>query len=755
MNLSKVKIKNFRRLANVIVDFDKELSIFVGANNSGKTSVAQALYLFASGENNRISFHDFNASTWSHIQDFQNAAEGATLPAITLDFWFTIDEANLHRVIDLLPSLEWHGKNVGIRVSYGAQNPQETFERFSIRYDEAQKAAESVQVPEGDPPYIAPPRCLREYLETELSQEYEFRYYVLDEEQFDDELEQKNGYEPQELLKEHGRSGKDILNSLIKVRLLQAQRHLSDNASGGRTEELSRHLSRFYTRNFARQNDDHNALRALAISEDHLNQHLKQVFAETIDRLSHLGYPGLSNPRVIIKSALDPTAIMNSKDGALIHYALSEDDDDGLTLPDKYNGLGFKNLIYMVVELLDYHAQWLAIEENRPPLQLIFIEEPETHLHAQLQQVFVNKIIDILENEENTAGLFRTQLVLTTHSPHILYERGFTPIRYFRRENSGVTQSSQILNLSKFYNDCPKPDSDFLQRYLKLTHCDLFFADAAILVEGNVERLLIPQMINKAAPKLKASYLSILEIGGAFGHQFKELINFLGIATLIITDLDSVKYTQVKDNEENPEDEDNIEEIEVEENVEDDAPKKHAKTIKRRKKTCRPEEENAETSNQMLIQWLPGYKSVKDLLKIEKHIKEIKANDNGLGAVRVTYPCTVTLEWKGKTINRAGRTLEAAFAFENLEWTQQSDNKNLNLLIRNPKDIEDIALRLHTKIHKDGFKKTDFALALLSKNPNEWIVPQYIAEGLEWLENIICPPVKEAIPPSKEDKAAA
>ena len=165
-------------------------------------------------------------------------------------------------------------------------------------------------------------------------------------------------------------------------------------------------------------------------------------------RLSELGYPGIANPRLLIKSALNPATVMSTGDGTHLHYAL---DDQGFTLPDNYNGLGFKNLIYMVVELLDVHAQWSAIEDHRPPLHLVFIEEPEAHLHAQLQQVFANKVLDILAEDNGEPGFFRTQLALTTHSPHILFERGFKPIRYFRREGSGLDQSTSVLNLSEFY----------------------------------------------------------------------------------------------------------------------------------------------------------------------------------------------------------------------------------------------------------------------------------------------------------------
>ena len=152
-----------------------------------------------------------------------------------------------------------------------------------------------------------------------VQREYEFKYFVLDEAQFNKELEPNEGYEPQELLRDQGRTGKDIVNALIKVDFLHAQRHLSDSEGGSRAEELSRHFSRYYQRNLQRHADDYNAIRALADSEILLNQHLEQVFADTLQRLARLGYPRLSNPRLMIKSALNPAAVMNSHDGAHVH----------------------------------------------------------------------------------------------------------------------------------------------------------------------------------------------------------------------------------------------------------------------------------------------------------------------------------------------------------------------------------------------------------------------------------------------------
>ncbi len=715
MHLSKVKLRNYRRLADVKIDLNREISIFVGANNSGKTSVAHAMHFFIGGARDRISFHDISACRWSDIDAFEAGDEDATLPVLSVDLWFQVEQIDLHRVIDLLPNLEWQGSVVGVRIAFAPRNEHETLVRFQELHVQAQEAVADIETSEGDELYIAPPRTLREYLEDELRREYEFKYYVLDETQFNEELVPNEGYEPQELLKEQGRTGKDIVHSLIKIDFLHAQRHLSDSEGGNRSEELSRHLSRYYQRNLERHGQDYNAIKALADSEILLNQHLEQVFDDTLKCLSQLGYPGLTNPRLIIKSALNPATVMNSHDGAHVHYAL---DEEGLTLPDKHNGLGFKNLIYMVVELLDLHAQWLAMEEKCPPLHLVFVEEPEAHLHAQLQQVFVNKVLEILAAEGEAPDGFHTQLALTTHSPHILYEHGFQPIRYFRRQGKGIAQSSKVLNLSEFYHNTANPSRDFLERYLKLTHCDLFFADAVVLVEGNVERLVMPQMIAKVAPGLRSCYLSVLEIGGAYAHLFRTLIEFTGLTTLVVTDIDSVSGPA--DREDN--NVDGPEEGAVEE---DDVAAGS---------TCTPETPNAVTSNQMLAQWLPGRNRIDELLGADATAKTVAPDEFGLGAIRVTYPCTVNLERNGEQIERAGRTLEVAFAFDNLEWTQEAANRELKLRVRAPQNLEDLAQKLHNKVHNSSYKKTDFALALLAKDPDAWNVPRYISEGLEWLE---------------------
>ena len=761
MHLKKLSIRNFRRLSNVVIDLASDISIFVGANNSGKTSVGHALQLFTG--RGKFSVHDFSADKWPQIVAFGEGEADAALPSIEIDIWLEIGADDIHRVVDLLPSLSWEGAQVGMRVVFAPIDPNAT----RVRYTQARQRARDAMAPQDGGTYAfdPSPRNLQEYLHDKLNDEYELRHFVLDPRRFNAAMVAEAGYQPKQLTG-HDRTGAKILESLLCIDFLHAQRHLSDLPGSARAENLSRVLSRFYDRNLEQRGDDLAALRALAESEVLLNKHLERVFAPTLLSLAQLGYPGLANPRLMIRSALDPESIMSSRDGARVHYALGPVDGtaEPATLPDNYNGLGFKNLIFMVVELLDIHSQWLGIEDNRPPVHLIFIEEPEAHLHAQLQQAFIRKVMDILALGEEDQVHYTSQVVVTTHSTHILYERGFRPIRYFRRSRSEVVSMSDVLNLSIFYDDTDPNIRTFLERYLRLTHCDLFFADATVLVEGNVERLLLPQMIAKAAPRLQSTYLTVLEIGGAFGYRFKALIEFLGLTALVITDLDSVFAAPLPEPGEEGEAGDDgavaaaalVEgdvpvAAEVEEE-DDDAGEPVAGGAEKPGNACTAGHPGAATSNQTLLQWLPRCGTVEALWAAsEADCTQPRANDNE-ALVRVAYQCRTNVTWGEDTMALAGRTLEEAFALENIAWCQDVARKSLQLRIPKSgvKDLTELVQRIHRRVQAKSFKKTDFALALLAEDPAHWTVPAYIANGLRWLENELAP-----LPPGRPGQGDA
>ncbi|TFH79926.1 AAA family ATPase [Pseudomonas kribbensis] len=762
MKLQAYRLQNYRRLRDVVIELDDEISIFVGANNSGKTSAVQGLYSMLRGEVKKFELFDFSAALWAEIDAIGRTPPGdedapKQLPSILLDLWFRVGEDDLATAMSLLPSTEWDGKCVGIRVAFEPRDAHALVRKFHELNEKANNAAtalvarrsatseagaENAAAAVGDPGEYKPwPESLTKYLFKELSNEYMFRYYVLDERAFVGYQAKEADYEPLPLGKEPG--GAAILKSLVRVDFLRAQRHLDDPdaSSSDRAESLSRRLSRFYHRNLEKRGDDYAALKALDTSEKELNFHLEEVFSDTLKRLAKLGYPGVNNPEIVIRAALDPTTVLAQD--AKVHYVVP----GAVTaqLPDSYNGLGFKNLVYIVVELLDLHEQWKAEEEKRAPLHLVFIEEPEAHLHAQIQQVFIRNVLRLLEDANDHATFFHTQLVVTTHSPHILYERGFSPIRYFRRVSDKLDHNTEVRNLSLFKTGAADaPAREFLQRYLKLTHCDLFFSDAIILVEGNVERLLLPAMIESAAKRLRSSALTILEVGGAFAHRFQELIAFLGLTTLVITDLDSVTVkTDAEDAAEQDagaggtvdgdNEDDDLKPFELED---DEAAPGGKKKTKKRGSTCHAHVEGAVTSNQTLISWIPKKRSVAELWEVTAEQKTLSLAEGGSAEVRVAYQTKVLVTVGGTTSQLCGRTLEEAFGLENSDWCQAEANRAVGLkLKRAPNSPEELAEKLHARVVGKNFDKTRFALEVLASGPlNCWKVPTYIAEGLAWLE---------------------
>ena len=208
-------------------------------------------------------------------------------------------------------------------------------------------------------------------------------------------------------------------------------------------------------------------------------------------------------------------------------------------LPSSLTGLGYKNLLKIIFELVNYFQS--LEKDSMGRLYLLFIEEPESHMHPQLQQRF----IDFLGEYLKKLSTKEAQVILTTHSSHIVNQIDFNKVRYAKRKAHEVNYK----DLDVFSKSHPA-NAKFIKKYLTLSKCDLFFADKAILFEGSSERLLLPKVIEKLAKEnkfanvsigLNHQHITLVEVGGTYAKLFFEFLDFLGIPTLILTDIDSSK----------------------------------------------------------------------------------------------------------------------------------------------------------------------------------------------------------------------
>lgn len=130
--------------------------------------------------------------------------------------------------------------------------------------------------------------------------------------------------------------------------------------------------------------------------------------------------------------------------------------------------------------------------------------------------------------------------------PAILPQSDFNDIKYFYKTNQNQVVAKNLKDLEKEYEkDGQISNFKFLKQYLILHRAELFFADKAIFIEGDTERLLLPAMMKKIDQEneenpLLSQNISVIEVG-AYSHVFEKFIAFIGIKSLIITDIDSAK----------------------------------------------------------------------------------------------------------------------------------------------------------------------------------------------------------------------
>ncbi len=616
---------------------------------------ALSLFLSLGAESKRkFSIHDFAHATrkmfssieerLKKIQDEERAARMLRRYApklrMELQFRYSEEPADLVVANELLMNLDADNETVSIRIEYSIDRAKDLLVEFSSRRDKK--------------------LTLFEFLIDALPSFYKAAVYKISDD--------GKKAAPLESL--------DILRRILRVDIISAQRHMDDDETAG-AAKISRLLHDHYNRYYkieeiegAAEIED-----AVKSSAETLTKKYSGAFKRLTDRLKEFGYPqGHTSPNMLIKAEMTSERIY--RDNTKVYYASEHQSSDGVVtyeLPEKYNGLGYKNLIFIVLQLESFRSAVEAIPIDKPRIHLVALEEPEAHLHPQMQNVFVSEISKAVGGKDGVTG----QILLSTHSSHMVAGSEFDPIRYFKRTGHEVTVKD--LSRLRLPDDSDGEVLRFLRRYVKSTHCELFFADKIVFVEGQVERILLPVMIAKSAESGEASslvgqYLSISEIGGAYAHLFKPLIDFIAVPTLIITDIDAV----------------------------DEEGKK-----------CSVKE-GKYTSNSALRAWIPAKEAISDLTSCDDSAKT-------QGPIQVAYQVAEN--------GNCGRSFEEAFVYANSGWLSINHAKLRSSGARFNRPDTEIISEAYDLCR--NLPKVDFALDLISQQG--WKTPKYIADGLTWL----------------------
>jgi predicted ATP-dependent endonuclease of OLD family len=717
MKIDFVKIKNFRKLKSCKIEFSDKETIFVGANNSGKTTAMDALIAFL--ETKDFKTQDFTITNWKELNEIAELwvtkenieADDKSIKILepylpSLDLWFNVDISELRYISHIIPTLDWNGGLLGLRLILQPKDIDAVIEEYLI----ARTKVLELNAKSGKAVDLWP-ASFWQFCDKKLKALFEVKSFLLDPDKYK---------EDQELTELNIELEGNPLNGLIKIHTINAQRGFSDansdNPESNSNKSLSSQLRSYFDNHLnpsiEPNEKDLEALEKLNEAQSTFDENLTSSFEAPLKELSDLNYPGFGNPKITLASLIKATDGLDHD--SAVRYNLEE----GLSLPEKYNGLGYQNLISMVFKLIRFRDEWmkkgkiLSDDKIIEPIHLVLIEEPEAHLHAQVQQVFIKKAYDILRAHDNL-GLkidFTTQLVISTHSSYIAHQK-FESLRYFKRNIISTPPTSEVLSIKSVFDSTIPVENEtekFVIRYLNTTHNDLFFADATILVEGPAERMLIPHFIKNHHEVLDSCYITILEIGGSHAHRLKPLIEKLGLATLIITDLDSQeKYT--------------------------DASKNPPKDKYRK---CLPKlGVDQITNNDSLKTWNPNLSKVDELINLKFEDKLLTEYP-----IRIAYQIEINLS--GTKVYPY--TFEDALVLENIDKfkaiTATSGLLKKMVEAANEVDKNIAAQKAYDAINSDGVKKAEFALDVLYfEAPEDLKVPNYIKEGLDWLEEVLKP----------------
>ena len=382
MHIKNISVLNFRLLENIDLSLEKRTTVIVGRNNSGKTSLTELFRRLLTDKTPNFRLEDFSLSAhkkfWQAYKKLQADEDEKTvretLPAIE---------------ISLLVSYENNVTSYGPLSEFIIDlNPDCTEALIKVRYElgkgKLQTFFEDIEL-DLDAPAGEQKAAFFKSLKDRVPKLYAARIYAEDP---NDTTNQKD----LEAVK---------LHALLQSGFINAQRGLEDaTRKDGADQKKNNVLGSILEQLFSTASNSDNAQDQEIISnletaihdiQQGIDEGFNMQLTDLLPTFSLFGYPGLSDPNLRTETTLNVERLL--KNHTKVHY----EGVNGINLPEAYNGLGTRNLIYILLQLLEFYKSFTA-KDSTPGMNLIFIEEPEAHLHPQMQEVFIAKLGEIAES---------------------------------------------------------------------------------------------------------------------------------------------------------------------------------------------------------------------------------------------------------------------------------------------------------------------------------------------------------------------
>lgn len=709
MILKKIKIMNYRQLQSVELDMQESLTVLAGPNNSGKTTLISVLKGMFCDKKLGFSYSDIPISLSSMWLD-------KTVPVFQKIMLEYDKEKGVQKIIDEMTdnnkfSNDYTMDNfqAQIQVDYDPDNDNiQYFADYLMDLDDTKHSFYFIYTYE--PSITAFEKGLNERYDRMAARvrdianpgciEKETKFYFLKEELLriccNAVIEKcyfcNSNYKNENLMEVAA------FKSLFNFQNIPAMRELDDNESDS-SKGISKRVIALLKDNdtWVEATKKLPDLLMADIEDSGAKKEIKNSSIKSLD--DTIRDISKTSGGHIGKLQLEMDVKEQDVEEFIRRITRAKYDVEGLLLNEESQGLGFSNLIYLHMRLEEFYK---SIDKNK--VNVFFIEEPESHMHPQMQNVFVRFLKNYYIDK-------KLQGLITTHSNEIARVVGLDSLRVIRQTEKS---KSELFDLSKFRTSIKEKkienldnESEFLLTnffdwFFEIGYSELIFADKAILYEGDSERLYIRKLIKLPEfSTLNDSYIAYIQVGGAYAHNYLPMLRMLKMKTLIITDLDYDKEILSMDK------------VKAEDSKSTNATINHCYRLVYPNK-----EEN----------YFPTIKELYDFQVKEENIL-----------------CDGRVYLAFQDEDSTARTLEEAMLKKILgfnvfhmikrsEWKKIRKDKNLIFSIPNNKKGEkDSEYSIRKIVEATSNNKTDFMYSVILSENEEKMLPDYIKKGLLWL----------------------
>lgn len=525
MHIKRIKLKNYRNYLNSEILFNDNLNIIIGPNNTGKTNLLKAISYLAIASEIKNDINDFNKNFLLSNLSICKKEPPSIEIQYDIEHYLRLDivESSLSRMKDFL----WYDEQLEI--------DSETKDEYYINASILLK-------------FELDPKFLANYLDdmNKLSSyEYEEIYSVLEKNINYFKWNFYNAYS-NELI-----TDKKKVSSIFDVDFIEAKRNI---------EKITDNTKTYINSKIKDNAIDEHGLRK------HISKDIKDEFESVTKQINEdINFDqdkiGIINGKNLFVSSFD----FNTPFSNYFKYELKNEESEFI-LPLDNNGLGYNNLIYI---------RNIINQKRHSDYNLLLIEEPEAHLHPNMQYKLLKYLSELKEVKSDDNKILKNQIFITTHSPNITASTNLDDMILFdySKNKSGHYDVNSMrikscFNLSNFINNQNdsnlilngnKVTEDFenllfmskkhISKFLDVTRSDLLFSQKTIFVEGISEKLLIPTFVKNIYKEdfLVNNYISIVELGGINFKYFYPLACNQKRKILCITDTD-YKYFDANKN---------------------------------------------------------------------------------------------------------------------------------------------------------------------------------------------------------------